>query len=539
MLPLRALPVAGDGAMLPTTLLLRWLASAPDEVELADLPWLNGSLPALLRLGGVGRITIHQRLTVPALQWDGLGGGRVMVNDGGDELPVHHGGLPAGAWPPATGADDLHAAIELARLEDTNAVMGIGSGAAWGALVAQALAGTASHPLPLSARGGRGASGFSAWNPLPFARRAVVAMPLPDARAPWSLVHPASGATYPAQVVEGPVGRELLVEVPLGALAGVRLEPADEPAAGPAWEVSEDVLDNGLVRAEFDVFGQVQRLCFAGTFVEVAGPLVRPALEGVPLGGSPAMVRVLEDGPVRARVAVARDTGAGMLHVIYTLHAHEALLRVNIAWDGDASADRAIEHPTALRHHDLLVAGELASERREQAASVLRPMPVATHGCRWAALSDGHGGGLVALGERPFAASARGGTLALSGGRGVLAYALGDFASTDPARAALALAVPGRASSAESDLMTPLRLAGGEGVAPLWIRRPDDAAAELLLVEQRMRRARLWLQPVRPVAAAWRVDARGRRLAEVARTPDGDLQIDLNPGELALVRWQH
>ena len=493
----------------------------------------------MLRLGGIGRLSIHQRLPVPALQWDGLGGGRVAVNDGGDDLPVHHGALPVGMWPALPGSDDLHGAIELARLEDANAVIGLGSGAAWDALVNLAQAGAGSRPPPLATRGGRGATGFAAWNPLPFARRLVVALPLTDARAPWSLVHAASGATYAAQVVEGPAGRELLVELPLGALAGVRLEPADEPTPGPVWEVSEDVLDNGLVRAEFDVFGQVGRLCFAGAYLDVAGPLVRPALEGVPLGGAPAVVRVLEDGPVRARVAVSRDTGAGMLHVTYTLHALEALLRVNVAWDGDPGAGLAIEHPTTLRHHDLLVAGELTSERREQTASALRPLPAATRGCRWAALPDGRDGGLVALAERPFAASARGGTLVLSGARGGLAYALGDFARCDPARAALAVAVPGRASSSETDFPALLRLAGGAGVAPLWIRRPEDAAAEILLVEQRQRRTRLWLQPARPVTAAWRVDARGRRLADVARSPDGDLQIDLNPGEPALVRWQY
>lgn len=538
MVPLRALPVAGDGAMLPTPLLLRWLAGAADEVELIDLPWLNGGLPTLLRLGGIGRLAVHQRLPVPALHWDGLGGGRVMLNAVDDELPVHHGPLPAGAWPTLPGGDDLHAAVELARLEDANAVIGLGDGADWEALLAQARTGLVSRPPPLATRGGRGAAGYAAWNPLPFARRLVAALPLATTRAPWALLHPASGAMHPAQVVEGPVGRELLVELPLGGLAGARLEPADEPAPGPAWEVSEDVLDNGLVRAELDVFGQVERLCFAGAFVELAGPLVRPALEGVPLRGSPAVVRVLEDGPVRARVVVARDTGAGTLHVTYTLHAHESLLRVNVAWDGDAAAELTLEHPTVLRHHDLLVAGELAGERRGQAASILHPPDPATRGCRWAALPDGRGGGLVALAERPFAAGARGGILALAGGRGGLAYALGDLARTDPARAALALAVPGRASSAETDLAPLLRLAGGDGVAPLWIHRPEDAVAELLLVEQRQRRARLWLQPTRPATAAWRVDARGRRLAEVARTPDGDLQIDLNPGEPALVRWQ-
>jgi len=500
---------------------------------------LNGALPGLLRLGGISRAVIHQPLGASsALRWDGLGGGRVAVNDAADEDPIHHGPLPVGAWPAAIGDDGLHAAVELARLEDASAVIGRGAGAAWDPLVALAKAGRATRPPPASARG-RGGEGYAAWNPLPFARRMVAALPLADARVPWALIHRASGALHPVQVVEGPAGRELLVELELGGLAGLALEAVDDPAPGVAWEISEDVLDNGMVRAELDVFGQVQRLCFAGTFVEVAGPLVRPTLEGVPLGGAPAVVRVLEDGPVRARVAVTRDTGAGMMHVTYTLHAHEALLRVNVAWDGDVSAGFAVEHPTLLRHHDLLVAGELASERREQSASVLRPLPALSRGCRWAALPDGHDGGLVALAARPFAAGARGGVLVLAGHRGALAYALGDLARCDPARAALAVAVPGRASTADGDLAPTLRLAGGDGVAPLWIRRPDDASAELLLVEQRQRRSRLWLQPTVAIAEAWRVDARGRPLGVVPRTPDGDLQIDLTPGELALVRWRH
>jgi hypothetical protein len=543
MEPVPVLPLERDGTLPPVALLLRWLASLPadqDVVEVVDLPPFVGCLPGLLRLGGIPRLDVHQRLPVPSFSWEGLGGGRVLVNGPAAEgamLPLHHGALGSGATVTGEAGGELTALVELARLADAQAVLGQGSGAAWDQLLAIARAREAPRLPPLLSRGPLADDAFGAWNPLPIARRGVVSLAAPAGRAPWALLHGASGAAHPVQVVEGPVGRELLVELPLGALAAQRLAARSEPVPGPAWEVGVDALDNGLVRAELDVRGQIERLCFAGRFVELTAPLVRPLLDGLPAGERPAEIRVLEDGPVRARVAVSRETPQGMLHVTYTLHAHEALLRVAVAWDGPADARLAIDHPTALRHHDARLAGELAAERRRQTPVLLDGPAEAVRGCRWAVLDDGHGGGLALLAQqRPLAVQAIAGHLRLPCA-GQLAYALADPGVCDVAHAALACAVPLRAYQGDADLPPALRLAGGAGTCPLWIRRAGPAT-ELAVVEQLARRSRLWLFPAVRPTEAWRSDARGKRLGKLPLTPEGDgVQVDLHPGELALIHW--
>lgn len=505
------LPLERDGTLPPIALLLRWLAALPagqTELEVIDLPHLNGCLPSVLALGGVAQLTVRHPLPVPCFIWEGLGGGRLLVNHqtGADQPPLHQGALPSAAWPPVEPSSDSQTLNERARQEDAQALLG-------------------SDPLP--------GDGFGVWNPLPFARRGMVALAAPAGQTAPALIHPATGASYPVQLVE----RELLVELPLAALEAQSLQPRSDPVPGAAWEVNAKTLDNGLVRAELDLHGQIERLCFAGRFVELAGALVHPLLNGVPLGGHPAEIRVLEHGPVRARLAVSRETAHGVLQTTYTLQAHEPLLRVAVVWPGAAETELLLDHPTLLRHGELRVAGELASETRRQTPSVLhQPLPPA-RGCRWAVLGDGHGGGLALLAPRPITVTAVAGHLRLAC-TGRLDYLLGDPGIIDVAQAALSCAVPLRTYQGRNDAASPLRLSGGTGVAPLWIRS-TDGANELLLAEQLTRRNRVWLFPrIRP-SEAWRSDARGQRLGSLPITAEGDgIQIDLHPGELALVRWR-
>jgi len=539
---LPSFPVDRDGSLPPVILLLRWLASLPttaDAIELTDLPSLNGSIPGLLRLGDIARVIMRQRLSVPHFAWEGLGGGQVVVNDPGDDsldLPLHHGGLPSASWPTHEIAGDVGPLVELARLIEAQSLHGQSAGVTWDALISIATGhGTVEVPS-LRDQNQRSDGGFGVWNPLPFARRGVVAWAAPSNRTSQALFHHPSGAAYPTQIVAGPSGQEVLVELALPGLSAQRLQPHQESVAGVAWEVNGKVLDNGLVRAELDVHGQIERLCFSGHFVDLAGPLAYPAIHGLPLSDHPAEIRVLEDGPVRARIIVSRNTHLGALHLTYTLHAHESLLHIAVAWDGAANAELMIDHPTHLRHHPLRVAGELTSELRRHHPSALESPATPINGCRWAILDDGHGGGLAMLSPRPLTVHAANGHLSLPCASHI-SYALGDPGVIDIARAAVALAVPLRAFHGNIDLISPFRLAGGAGVAPLWARSVDGAS-ELTVAEQYNRRSRLWIFPISRPTAAWRSDVRGKSLGKVTLTPEGDaLQVDLHPGELALIRW--
>jgi hypothetical protein len=541
MTELPALPLEPNGILPPVALLLQWLASLPasrDEVELVDLPHVNGCLPGLLRLGGIPRLMLHQRLPVHSFTWEGQGGGRVLVNSRNsvvEEAPLHHGPLPNPVWPVSDINGRSASLVESIRLADVQAVHGIGPGAAWDAVLEALRQATPASSTPLTKEDKT--DGLGAWNPLPFARRGVVSLAVPPGPFPWSMSHAESGATYPVQVVEGPLGSEMLVELPLGALSAQRLTPGPEPVSGAMWEVSAEVIDNGLVRAELDVHGQVERLCFGGRFVELAGPLVRPLLQTIQVGDRPAEIRVLEDGPVRARVTASRETTLGVLHVTYTLLAHEGLLRVAVAWDGAIDAGLIIDHPTSLRHGEFRIAGELASEVRHQTPSIGEKPAEPIPGCRWAMISDGHGGGLAVLAQRTLSVGARAGHLRLPYS-GQLGYALADPGIVNLSQAALACAIPLRPYYGDMDLPAPFRLVGDTGVAALWVRAIDADTTELTLAEQLVRRSRLWIYPRKHPTEAWRSDVAGKRLSMLPLTAEGDgIQVDLQPGELALIRW--
>ena len=388
---------------------------------------------------------------------------------------------------------------------------------------------------------GRGGEGLGAWNPLALARRCLVSLHPTLPRAPWSLIDDA-GARHPVQPCEGALGPAWLVQVPLGPLGGTSLHASDEPVAGCLWEVSERVLDNGRVRAELDPLGQIARLCWDGAFADLSGPACAPAVDGLALAGEVA-VSVLEDGPVRARVAVRRDTSHGRLDLTYTLLAHEDNLRVSAAWSGERAC--WFDHATAQRTADLHRAGEGARESVPQAASALRRPTEPTPGLRWATIADATGRGIAAVSGRPMTVHAQAGHLR------ILASPSATWALAAPRRSPGAmtlgqlaehLAVVGRPLPAGIRVPRPFRLAELGGLVPLWIRRPTDCSGELLLAEQHGARTRAWLLPATPpgeAAACWKVDVHGGRLAPCPPSPEGDgWQIDAAPGEILLVRWQ-
>jgi len=540
-----ALPLMPDGALPPTMLLLRWLERHGGTRLTADsLPHGNHVLPDLLRLGGTAELTLSDAPR-PCLRWEGAGGARLLVRQQGDATPdedavLHCGALPALAGFAGWDAGALQSLYELARLEDASAAVGCGDGAAWeGLLAAGRWAEDASRP-PVAALTGRGGEGLGAWNPLALARPCLISLHPNGPRAPWSLSDD-RGARHPVQPTEGALGPAWLVQVPLGPLGGTTLTAHDDPAPGAHWEVTQTVIDNGRVRVELDALGQIGRLCWDGVFADLSGPACAPSVDGLPLGGE-ATVSVLEDGPVRARVAVRRDAPSGRLDLIYSLHANEDHLRITATWSGIAEC--WIDHATAQRSADVLMAIEGARWRVSQAASALIPPMEPTPGIRWASLADNSGRGIAAAAGRPICIHAHAGHLRIRAAPSAgwaLAAPRRSSGAMSLGQLAEHLAVPGRSLPSGISVPRPFRLAELGALVPLWVSRPAGWAGELLLAEQAGARTRAWLLPHDGPRGGecWKVDARGNHLTPCSISPEGDgWQLDAAPGEVLLVRWR-
>ncbi len=548
------IPLPG-GQLPPAMLFLRWAEAMrrahPDAVPVLDrLVAGNGALPDLLRLAGHPRVDLAE--ATESFIWEGWGGARVQVGSGSGAA-VHTGELEAADRPaadPGAGDGGIHALVDLARWEDAGSLLATAAGSAhaadWQPILVALAAGGVERLPPLAARLGHpeGADAtWGAWNPLPFARRLIAALPAGAETPPWSLLD-ADGARYPVQVAEGAFGRELLVPLELGALECRRLLPGTEMVDAAHWEVAPEVLDNGIVRAEFDRVGQLTRLCWDGVFADLAGPAVVPAYIGgdadAPEPDISVACLVLEAGPVRARVAVTRSGPAGTLRIVYTLHAHDDVLRVSATWSG--SGGLVLVHPTAARASALVVADEVG--RRVLGATARRDGPrESVPGVRWAAFADGAGNGLAVCSPRPITVRAEAGTLEVLAGHSctyALANARRPRGALNLGCLAATLAQPGRPFAGGQSLPPPMRLAGGTGLVPLWARRPADARGEILFAEQSGARGRAWIHPDACTDAtdAWRTDVQGTRGASLPRTPERDgFQLDFQANEVFLVRW--
>lgn len=548
-------------AWLPPPLLAAWIDHHRDE-ELALAQGLDGNaaLAELLAANGIEAL-VHGPEGLPApWLWETASGARLRVGSQAQsnataqplvdeaELPLQRGELelPGPALAPVP-APALGLLVERAREMEVEG-LGQDGGCDWPGLLTAAIEGGTAPPAPSPP-----SEGWQCGNSLPWARPTPVQWPLGSRQAPWGLID-AGGRRHPVQVVEGPLGRMALAVPFLPAAGGCQLTTEADPVPAGHWEVSPQVIDNGLLRAELDEQGLIHRLLIDGRFQHLAGPMLQPVLDGLPLSGQ-AQVTVLESGPVRARITTTLQTPQGILHLDYSLLLGEHQLRIGANWQGGAftsqSAGRAQARALApeLELHSawtsgLLRLGALGDGRCVQAGSGLqRPERRAWLGWNWACLGadDGSEGLLLVL-PRPQA-------LALDRGRlrlpltGTLHCALADGAAASrrrlhPQRRVLELATPGCLRSFLSPRCLQ-RQDDEQGVVPWWCASDGRGAILLALAECNGARASCLLPGPESggAAAVSLVDRRGQVLRTLRHEAEG-WRLQLRPWQLVWLRLE-
>ena len=382
------LPYGDNGALPPSPVLLALLRHGESICESDCLPHSNGLLPDLLHLADINQLTIHAEGLQEAWTWSGLGNQQITVNatDSDDLLPlvsgsqIHYQEGTHGRSVRKSCLNTLRQLDAYAVCSDTEA----SSPQQW----EQLWNGEQVEMPPIT--GSVYADHFPIWNPLAIQRQGTVHIPLGSRQAPWALVDD-EGRQYPVQVVEGPLGRDMLVSCDLGPLACKHLTAIDDPVSGAHWEANEHCLDNGRIRAEFNQQGLINRLCIDGQFQALSAPMPQPYHQGLPLLGK-ANVSVLEAGPVRSHIGVTIDCGTSILRIDYRMYVDEPMIHITTSWQG-LDGEVHIELPTLFRS-GYMRCGSSTDFR-------LDPTPHLGHhqapwriGMRWAVLGDplGHDG---------------------------------------------------------------------------------------------------------------------------------------------------
>ncbi len=416
--------------------------------------------------------------------------------------------------------------------------------------------------------------GYLAFNPLPLARRVVVELPLAAA----SLQTP-DGLRLPVQPVGSGRGRRTLTVVDLPALGSERLlpQPAATASPLPAIEASARVLDNGLVRAEFDRAGGLRALTVDGRPMLLDAPAGLVLYRDVPanfdawdidhdalrkpLQGQPAMrLQVVEQGPVRAVLRGSATIGeASRVTVTWTVEAGSPWLQVEVEADWREDHRLLKFHcPTSYRGRQARFGCPFGSVTRPQLPGIAQDEAQwEVPGSRWAAVMDDDGTGLAVVSEAKYGFSCRDGDIGLSllrapkdpdpladRGRHAMRFAIGahrDAASADR---------PATAAWAELLFTPPLVVAGGEmaqppfaldqlgSLVPSWVRPLDDGGFELRLHEVAGARGEAHLVLPHAGATVQSTDFLGRRLpgAQPKRIDQRTWSIAYKPYQIVTLR---
>jgi alpha-mannosidase len=229
-----------------------------------------------------------------------------------------------------------------------------------------------------------------------------------------------------------------LAAVSLGPLETVTLAHAAAARSlvevAPVRRATRRLLDNGLVRAEFDANGQLRALAVEGQPLELEGPAGFALYHDLPANfdawdidhysfrtrqaAAPSMrLEVVESGPVRARLRGHAAVGAASdLVVDYVLETGSRYLRVETRIDWRESHRLLKFHlPTAYRGRLARFGCPFGSIQRPQQPGVAADEAMwEVAGSRWAAVTRDDGTGLAVLAEAKYGFSCRDGDLGLS-----------------------------------------------------------------------------------------------------------------------------
>ena len=347
------------------------------------------------------------------------------------------------------------------------------------------------------------------------------------------------GAKHPVQVVEGPIGEQWLTELQLGPLEVVDLVPYEQPTGGEYWEVTEKVLDNGWVRAEFNQQGGITRCCFDGIFIDVDEAIGQPLIDGKKPSVTPS-IRPLESGPSRGRLLVSYDDPAGHLRITYTLHAHDDILQVAVTWNPLRDAEVVMEHPLQHAGNSIEACADVCSHTIDLNTASSQQLRQELRGLRW--LRAGHAEQSLALvGQRPTTIIPQnlqvvvtdGCVYGLCGGkRSGSQLSLGE--------AAIALSVPGRHAGFAEVSAPVFHLGDHHDLTALWCAKPDEWKLEITFVEQQGRSGQAEFFPASHLQAfdeARVVDADGNKISELRTNKEGDAWlVPFKPHDLLVVR---
>ena len=251
--------------------------------------------------------------------------------------------------------------------------------------------------------------GCTVFNPLAFARTVVVDVP--------------DGA------------QKKLVSVTLRGLETAVVKPLAEPAAAAKWQVSERVLDNGVVRAEFDDIGRLTGVRDAAGAWPLAEPCdfvlhpdFPPSFDAWDIDhcavqrrigtAGPMTLQVVEQGPVRA--ILRSEAGLGersRLQVDYVLEAGADCIRLDITVDWQEKA-RLLKFavPSSARGRQAFFGAPYETVARSQVPGLPRDEAAwEVPATRWLATGDDMGcNGLLVLFERTCGVNCRDGSIGLS-----------------------------------------------------------------------------------------------------------------------------
>jgi|GEM_PF-258436 len=276
------------------------------------------------------------------------------------------------------------------------------------------------------------------FNPLGINRQVVVDLPLKNEEIKPDLgLATVDGILLPIQVTGEGEYRKVIASLLAEGLSVQKVYKKNSSASAdvPAWDISSSVLDNGLLRIEFDERGQLQRITENGTAWPLAEPphfSLYPDLpptfdaweidqvatrQEIPMFKF-TQLEVVESGPVRGILRGGLPLGEGSRMMFdYILEVGSPVLRM------DVTVYWREKHAMLKFHLPTLFHGKMA-RYGAPFGSVQRPqVPGLPHdeamwevpGSRWGAVTDDAGwDGLALISEAKYGFSCRDGNLALT-----------------------------------------------------------------------------------------------------------------------------